>query len=321
MRKAFGMVILLVAICVIIYTGNQRFISSENLQNLTRHIALLSIFAIGEGIVILSGGIDLSVGSIIAFTGVFLAQAVVVRGWSSEMATLAVIVIGVLIGLCHGILITKVKLQPFIVTLCSMLILRGHARVLVDEETMGFGNGFPGIRELGNGFVFGVPVPVVILIGVAIVAAFIMHFTVYGRYLYAIGRNPQAAEYSGVKVGRMQTAAYIASGALAALAGILYASYTNAVQPASAGLAYELYAIAGAVLGGCSLSGGQGTIVGIIVGSAIMRVMANGINLLGIAPAWEYAVLGYVILVGVVADSVYKQRGPGRIRPSSPLEG
>jgi len=315
LRKIIGMVALLAALCVLTYLGNERFISSDNLQNLTRHIAFLAIFAIGEGLVILSGGIDLSVGSIIAFSGVLLSYTVVDRGMPPVAAGALVIALGAAIGLWHGFLVSKVKLQPFIATLCTMLALRGHARVLVEEQTMGFGNQFLGLRALGDGFVFGIPTPVVILVGVAVIAAFFLHFTVYGRYLYAIGRNPQAAEYSGVKVGRMQTAAYIACGALAALAGILYASYTNSVQPATTGLAYELYAIAAAVLGGCSMRGGEGTIIGIIVGAAIMRVMANGINLLGIAPAWEFAVIGYVILIGVIADSLYKQRGARRIKP------
>jgi len=303
MRKLVGMVVLLAALCAVIYIGNHR-----------------AIFAIGEGIVILSGGIDLSVGSVIAFAGVFVAYAVSEQGMAPAAAVALALVFGVVVGLWHGFLVTRVRLQPFIATLCTMLILRGHARVLVDEQTMGFGNQFLGLRALGDGFVFGIPTPVVILVGVALIASFFMHFTVYGRYLYAIGRNAQAAAYSGVKVGRMQTAAYVACGGLAALAGVLYATYTNSVQPATTGLAYELYAIAGAVLGGCSLRGGEGTIVGIIVGAAIMRVMANGINLLGIAPAWEFAVVGYVILVGVIADSLYRQRAARRGGPRSKPE-
>lgn len=314
MRKILGMVVLLGGLCVLIYLGNHRFTSSDNLQNLTRHIAFLALFAIGEGIVILSGGIDLSVGSIIAFSGVFMTWAIVEEQMPPLAAGAIVIATGVVIGLWHGFLVARMRLQPFIATLCTMLVLRGHARVLVDEQTMGFGNRFLGVRALGDGFVLGVPSPVVILVGVALVAGFFMHFTVYGRYLYAIGRNPQAAEYSGVKVGRMQTAAYVACGTLAALAGILYASYTNSTQPATSGLAYELYAIAAAVLGGCSLRGGEGTVVGIIVGAAIMRVMANGINLLGVAPAWEFAVIGYVILVGVIGDALYRQRAARRVK-------
>ena len=321
MRKLVGMVVLLTALCAVIYIGNHRFASSDNLQNLTRHIAFLAIFAIGEGIVILSGGIDLSVGSVIAFAGMFVAYAVVEQGMAPAAAVALAMVFGIVVGLWHGLLVTRIRLQPFIATLCTMLILRGHARVLVDEQTMGFGNQFLGLRALGDGFVFGIPTPVVILVGVALIASFFMHFTVYGRYLYAIGRNAQAAAYSGVKVGRMQTAAYVACGGLAALAGILYATYTNSVQPATTGLAYELYAIAGAVLGGCSLRGGEGTIIGVIVGAAIMRVMANGINLLGIAPAWEFAVVGYVILVGVIADSLYRQRAARRAAVRAKPEG
>jgi ribose transport system permease protein len=303
------MTVLLVALCVLIDAGSQAFRGSENLQNLTRHIAFLAIFAIGEGIVILSGGIDLSVGSIIAFAGVLLCYTVVDLGWSPLMAVIAVIAFGAAIGLWHGFLVSRIKLQPFIATLCTMLALRGHGRVLANEETMGFANKFLPLRSLGDGFILGIPTPVVILAGVVIIAAFFLHFTVFGRYLYAIGRNPQAAEYSGIKVGRMQTVAYIACGALAALAGILYATYTNSVQPSAMGQAQELYAIAAAVLGGCSMRGGEGTVVGVIVGAAIMRLMYNGINLLGIAPAWEYVVIGYVILIGVIADSVYKQIG------------
>lgn len=314
MKKIAGMTVLLAALCALIYTRESGFAGVDNLQNLTRHIAFLAIFAIGEGIVIISGGIDLSVGAIIAFAGVFLCYGVVDKGMSPFTICAIILCFGGLIGLWHGFLVSRLKLQPFIVTLCTMLILRGHARVLTADESRGFGSGFAGIRALGDGFVLGIPAPVVILAGVALIAAFFMHFTVYGRYLYAIGRNDKAAEYSGIKVGRMQIAAYIACGALAALAGILYAAYTNSVMPNSQGVAFELYAIAAAVLGGCSLRGGEGTVLGIIIGAAIMRVMQNGIVLMGIASQWEFAVIGYVILAGVIADSVFKQRGAHRIQ-------
>lgn len=313
MRKLAGMILLLAAICMLIFIREPGFAGSANMQNLTRQIALLAVFAIGEGIVILSGGIDLSVGSIIAFAGVFLVFATVDHNLPPIAAYGIILLFGALIGLWHGFLVSKVKLQPFIVTLCTMLILRGHARILTNDESKGFGDGFASIRALGDGFAFGIPTPVVILAVVAVITAFFLHFTVYGRYLYAIGRNPQAAEYSGIKVGRMQTAAYVVCGMLTALAGISYAAYTNSVMPNTAGTAYELYAIAAAVLGGCSMRGGEGTIIGIIIGAAIMKVMANGINLLGIAPQWEFAVLGYVILAGVIADSIFKERGARRL--------
>lgn len=146
------------------------------------------------------------------------------------------------------------------------------------------------------------------LVVVAIICAFFLHFTKYGRFLYAIGRNEKAVAYSGVNVPVMKTWSYVACSFLAGLAGILYAAYTNSVQPASTGQAYELYAIAAAVLGGCSMRAGEGTIVGIIIGAAILKTLTNGINLVGISTLWEVAVIGTVILVGVIADMLYKQR-------------
>ncbi len=284
-----------------------------NLQNLSRQIALLAIFAIGEGIVILSGGIDLSVGSIIAFTGLLVALVVSLHGVSPAVACVLVFAVCIVIGLAHGALITKLKLQPFIVTLCSMLIFRGLGRRMTMDETMGFGGGFESFRRLGDGDWSGIPSPVVILVVVAVIAHFFMRYTVYGRYLYAIGRNADAARYSGVKVDRMQTAAYVVSAVLAGLAGILHATYTNSVQPATTGQAYELYAIAAAVLGGVSMRGGEGTVLGIIIGASIMRVMYNGIILVGISSFWEFAVIGAVILIGVVADATVKQRTAKRV--------
>ena len=308
MKKVLGMTILLVVLCIAINFDNARFSSTVNLQNLSRQIALLAIFAIGEGIVILSGGIDLSVGSVIAFTGLFVAYAVSKFGMSPWAASGIVLVLCVVIGLAHGLLITKVKLQPFIATLCSMLILRGLARGLTSDGTMGFGNESVTFRALGDGNWLGIPAPMVILAVVAVIAHFFMRYTVYGRYLYAIGRNPDAARYSGVKVDRMQTGSYLACAILAGIAGILYAGYTNSVQPATTGQAYELYAIAAAVLGGCSMRGGEGTVLGIIIGASIMRVMYNGIILVGISTFYEFAVIGLVILIGVVADASVKRR-------------
>lgn len=308
MKKILGMTVLLVVLCVAINLANERFASTVNLQNLSRQIALLAIFAIGEGIVILSGGIDLSVGSVIAFAGLFVAYAVHGYGMSPWTASAIVLVLCVIIGLAHGLLVTRVRLQPFIATLSTMLILRGLSRGLTNDGTMGFGSGSTSFRTLGNGDWFGIPAPVVILIVVAVIAHFFMRYTVYGRYLYAIGRNPDAARYSGVRVDRMQTGAYLACAVLAGVAGIVHAAYTNSVQPSGTGQAYELYAIAGAVLGGCSMRGGEGTVLGIIIGASLMRVMSNGINLVGIPSSYEFAVIGLVILIGVVADASVKQR-------------
>lgn len=294
--------------CAITALYNLNFLAANNLQNLTRQIAMLSVFAIGEGIVILSGGIDLSVGSIIAFSGLLVVFGTIQLGLDPYLASGLVLLLCVLIGLWHGFLISRLNLQPFIVTLCSMLIFRGLARRLSEDQAIGFGIGYPGFRALGDGNSFGIPNPVLVLIAVAAVCAFFLHYTKYGRYLYAIGRNEKAVAYSGVNFRTMKTSAYVVCALLSGLAGILYATYTNSVQPSSTGQAYELYAIAAAVLGGCSMRAGEGTIVGIIIGASILKTLTNGINLMGISTLWEVAVIGAVILAGVIADMLYKQR-------------
>ncbi len=307
MKKMFGMAALLLLLCVGTWLFNNNFATPTNVQNLTRHIALLAIFAIGEGIVILSGGIDLSVGSLICFGGLFVMTGTVDWGYNPWMVSGVVLVLCALVGVWHGFMVSKLGLQPFIVTLCTMLFFRGVSRGLVDDRAVGLGMTYPKFQALGSGEVYGVPTPVVVLFGVVVVTSFFLHFTKYGRYLYAIGRNEKAVAYSGVNVPQMKTIAYVTSAVLAGIAGILYAGYTNSVQPATTGQAYELYAIAAAVLGGCSMRAGEGSIIGIVIGASILKVLTNAINLTGISTLWEFAVIGAVILAGVVADAMYKR--------------
>lgn len=308
MKKIIGMLFLLIALCAITALINPNFLTPTNMQNLTRHIALLAIFAIGEGIVILSGGIDLSVGSIICFGGLFVMAGTADLGYNPWLVSGVLLVICVIIGLWHGFMVSKLGLQPFIVTLCSMLFFRGLSRGMVNDRAVGLGMEHQSFQSMGSGDVYGIPTPFVVLFGIAIITTFFLHFTKQGRYLFAIGRNEKAVAYSGVNVPRMKTIAYVLSAVLAGVAGILYAGYTNSVQPATTGQAYELYAIAAAVLGGCSMRAGEGTIIGIIIGASILRVLTNAINLLGISTLWEFAVIGAVILAGVIADAAYKKR-------------
>ena len=314
MRKLVGMTLLLVglvaAICIyqLISFGGVAFFDPGNLFNLAQRVGILGIYAIGAGIVILSGGIDLSIGSIIGFVGVIMAMTVTAFGLSPWLAALGAIVLCAGIGLWHGFLIGRFNLQPFVVTLCTLLLLRGLARGIsggASQKLDGFGN-------LGNGSFAHLPIPFLLLIAIALVVGFFMNFTVYGRYLYAIGRNAEAVRYSGIKVNRMRTAAYVACAVLSGIAGVVSVSYTGEVQPASAGLMFEMWAIAAAVLGGCSLRGGEGSVLGIIVGAALIKVMYNGINLIGISTEWEWAVIGVVILGGVIADAAYRQRAAKR---------
>lgn len=316
MKKILGMTLLLVAlvIAVCVYQsvnyGHVAFFDRGNLFNLAQRVGILGIYAIGAGIVILSGGIDLSIGSIIGFTGVVMAMACSAFGWSPWLVAALVIVMCAVIGLWHGFLIGRFNLQPFVVTLCTLLLLRGLARGI----SGGISQKLDSFSYLGNGPFLGLPVPFWMLVGIALIMGFVMNFTVYGRYWYAIGRNPDAARYSGIKVNRMRTAAYVICAVLSGIAGVVSVSYTGEVQPASAGLMFEMWAIAAAVLGGCSLRGGEGSIIGIIIGAALIKVMYNGINLIGISTEWEWAVIGVVILGGVIADAAYRQRAAKRVR-------
>jgi ribose transport system permease protein len=315
MKKELGTFVLLVVLCAVVAALNPLFLSPTNLQNMARLIGAYGIFSIGLGIVIITGGIDLSVGSVFALLGVLLSMMLTEWGWGWPLAVVAVVGIAVAIGAFHGFLITQMQMQPFIVTLCGLLFYRGIARFIAKDETKGFGTGagFETLRNLATGSLFGVPTPFVLLVVVSVIMWVVLHRSVYGRYLYAVGRNDTAARYSGINAKRVVAGAYIILGALTGLAGIVFAFYTNSISPSSHGISFELYGIAAAVLGGCSLRGGEGSIIGILIGSALLQVLQNLVNLLGIPSSLNFAVLGVVILVGVLADQVF-QRRQARVR-------
>jgi ribose transport system permease protein len=310
MKKELGTFLLLVALCIVVAILNPRFLAPANLQNMARLIGAYGIFSIGLGIVIITGGIDLSVGSVFALLGVLLSMMLVEWGWPWPLAVLAVIGVAMGIGAIHGLLITKVGVQPFIVTLCGLLFYRGLARFIANDETKGFGNaaGFETLRNVATGSLFGVPTPFVLLIITSVIMWVVLHRSVYGRYLYAVGRNEMAARYSGINSKKIVASAYIILGALAGIAGIVFAFYTNSISPSSHGNFFELYGIAAAVLGGCSLRGGEGSILGILIGTALLQVLQNLVNLLGIPSSLNFAVMGSVILIGVIADQILQRR-------------
>jgi len=315
MRKELGTFVLLVVLCIVLAILNPSFLSPANLQNLARLIGIYGIFSIGLGIVIITGGIDLSVGSVFALLGVLLSIFLVEWHMPAVIAVLAVIGIGTVLGSISGLLITKIKIQPFIVTLCGLLFYRGLARFIASDETKGFGSaqGFETLQRAATGNLFGIPTPFVILIVISVIMWIVLHRSVYGRYLFAVGRNEIAARYSGINSDLIIATAYILSGALAGIAGILLAFYTNSISPSSHGNFYELYGIAAAVLGGCSLRGGEGSIIGILIGTALLQILQNLVNLLGIPSSLNFAVMGAVILVGVIADQLLRQRRSARI--------
>ena len=314
LRKETGIFVLLLVVCIATALKSPQFLGIENLQNTSRLIGMYGIFSIGAGIVIITSGIELSVGSMFALLGVLLAIMLNEKHWSPWVAVPAVIGLGTALGIFHGFLITRVKLQPFIVTLCGLLFYRGIARFIADDQTKGFGDavGFEGLQKFATGSVLGLPMPFFIFIILSAIMWVVLHRSVYGRHLFAVGRNEEAARFSGINTKRIIASAYILSGFLAGIAGIMIAFYTNSISPSSHGNFYELYGIAAAVLGGCSLRGGEGTIIGVILGTILLQVLQNLVNLLGIPSSLNFAVMGAVILLGVLADQLLNNRAASK---------
>jgi ribose transport system permease protein len=245
---------------------------------------------------------------------------------SIPLALAFVLSIGLVLGLLHGLLVTRMKLQPFVVTLCGLLIYRGMSRWLVSDQPVGFGTEFEStLSPLGAGKLgvaqwetasgtatFGIPYPFFILLITAVFAAVFLNKTIWGRYLLALGRNEEAARYSGINTRRITMIAFVISTGLAATGGTLFALDANSVSPSSFGNFFELYAIAAAVLGGCSLRGGEGSIAGVIIGTAVMQILYNLIVLIKISGTLEFAIIGLVILFGVVADELIKRVAASR---------
>ena len=239
--------------------------------------------------------------------------------FSIPTALVLVLGISVVLGVIHGVLVTKLSLQPFVVTLCGLLIYRGATRWLVDDRTMGFGTEYSeSLASLSTGKLsiwsaadgsqsFGIPSPFFVMLGCAVLASLFLNKTVGGRYMLALGRNEEAARYSGINTGRMTLLAYVICAVMAAIGGVLFALDSNSVAPSSFGNFFELYAIAAAVLGGCSLRGGEGGIFGVVVGTALMQTLYNLIVLVGISDKLEFAIIGAVILGGVVVDEVVRR--------------
>jgi ribose transport system permease protein len=304
LKKDLGLFLLIVVVGAVVAFLNPRFLSPVNLANTANLVGLFGLFSIGEGIVIITGGIDLSIGSEFALFGVVFVDLLVTYHLPWILAVLIIIGFGVILGWVHGFLITKMNLQPFIVTLCGLLIYRGIARWYTNDGTAGFefGQTFPTLEAITTGRTFGVPNTFIIFLLAAAVMGVLIHRSVFGRYLFAIGKNEEAARFSGISTRKIIVAAYVICGALAGVSSIFLTMYTRSISPASHGNFYELYGIAAAVLGGCSLRGGEGSILGIVLGAVLLQVLQNLVNLLGIPSSLNFAVMGTVILIGVLAD-------------------
>lgn len=321
-KKDLGLLVLIIAVGTVVAFINPRFLSPINIANTANLVGLFGIFSIAQAFVIITGGIELSVGSMIALLGVIFIDLIANLGVPWPAAALVIIALGLALGMIHGLLITKMQMQPFVVTLCGLLIYRGIARFYTEDATAGFPFGvrFDALEWLttgrtdlvsllSGGSATSVPIPhsFFFMVMLAAVMWVMLHRSVFGRHLYAVGKNEEAARYSGIKAGRVIIAAYALCALLTAVSAIFLAMYTRSILPSSHGNFYELYAIAAAVLGGFSLRGGEGSIVGVVLGTILLQVLQNLVNLLGIPSSLNFAVSGSVILFGVLADQEYSK--------------
>ncbi|TPP06814.1 ABC transporter permease [Rhizobium glycinendophyticum] len=306
-KKDIGLGVLVLTVGAVVALVNPRFLSPINLANTANLIGLFGLFSIAEAFVIVTAGIELSIGSVIALLGVIFIDLIASYGVAWPVALVVVLLLSVVIGLLHGWLITRLKLQPFVVTLCGLLIYRGVARFYTKDGTAGFtfGTDMPALEFLFVGRTAGVPHSVIAFAVFAVLAWALLHRTVFGRHLMAVGKNEEAARYSGIDTRRVILHAYMLCMFLTGVSAVFFAMYTKSVQPSSHGNFYELYGIAAAVLGGFSLRGGEGSIVGVVLGVVLLQELQNLVNLLGIPSSLNFAVMGAVILAGVIADTQF----------------
>jgi ribose transport system permease protein len=298
-----GILMILVALVIFMALVAPNFARVDNFLNIARSISVNAILAAGMTFVILTAGIDLSVGSIIAVSGVVSVLAAM-AGIPAPVAVLAGMAAGGVCGLVNGALTAYLALAPFIVTLGTMTFLRGLAYTMTAGQPIVSSD--LSFKVLGNGYLLGIPVPVIIMLVVYLVAWFILERTRYGRHVYAVGGNAEAAQLAGVRVKRVITSVYVIAGACAGLAGVIFAARVISAQP-TAGTGYELDAIAAVVLGGTSLAGGRGRIVGTLIGSVILGVLSTGLILMNVPFFTQLLIKGIVIILAVAIDSL-KQR-------------
>ncbi|MDY3556456.1 ABC transporter permease [Gemmata sp. JC717] len=320
MTRLLGVLGLVAALYVALFLSHNRAGEASNLIDVASYQGQYGIITLGAALVIITGGIDLSIGSVVA-CGAVLFGFLVNRGAHPYAALPAVLLFGAGVGAVNGLLVTRVRLQPFLVTLCGMFVFRGVARLL--EGTVGLNQTIEAHQEFAgalrtlrfvltgkspeNGALL-FPAQFVLLLALAAVAGFFLHRTAYGRYWYAIGHSELAAKYAGVDVNRHRLTVYVSCSTLAALTGVLLFLHAPSVQSNNAGLGWELYAILGAVLGGCSLRGGEGTAVGVVLGAMVLPVIESIVNFQGAKGDVIPAIVGVTLLVGTMVDELIRRR-------------
>ncbi|HSR67254.1 MAG TPA: ribose ABC transporter permease [Acidobacteriota bacterium] len=303
--RSLGTLMGLFLLCLAMWAATPYFLTPSNLVNVLQQTAINAIISVGMTYVIITAGIDLSVGSILALAAVVMA-GLLAEGFSPWLAVPAGLLVGTLAGTVNGLLITAGRLPPFIATLGMMSAARGAALVYTGGRPIsGFEEGF---RHVATGETFSLPFPILLMLAVYALFHVLLSRTLFGRYVYAIGGNEEAARLSGVRVGRIKTAVYAISGLMSALAGVVLTARLNSAQP-TAGIMYELDAIAATVIGGTSLMGGIGHLGGTLIGALIMGVLRNGLNLLNVSSYVQQIIIGSVIIVAVLVDAAMKRRG------------
>lgn len=325
MKRVAGILALLIALYALLFWSNPNASGSSNLIDLANRQGFYGVMTLGVGVLMISGGIDLSIGSVVAL-GAVLFGWMMQKGVHPYAAMAATVGVGCAIGVIHGLLVTGLRLQAFLVTLCGLFVYRGLARLLTDDREVGiiaalrehpeFKESLESLRYLLVGkdsteeLVF--PATLVVFLVLTLVVGAVLHRTVHGRYWYAIGYNQQAARYAGVRVNAYRVAVFILCSALAAFAGTLLLLFYGSAKPDNAGQAYELEAITGAVLGGVSLRGGEGTAIGMVLGAAVLPLLRNLVTFLEIPNAVIPAVIGVTLLVGTIVDEVLRRRNAAR---------
>lgn len=300
--------LVLIVLCIFLSIAEPAFRSFGNLINILQQVTVIAVLALGVNVVIFTGGIDISVGSVVAFTGIIMGKIIVEGGQPPVLGVVIALIVGGLCGTFNGIMISKFKLQPMIATLAMMSMARGAALTLADGQTItGYSAGF---RWIGVGVIPGTQIPVQIIFMILLYGIFyyIMKYRKFGRYIYSIGGNEEATRLSGINVKLYKTLAYTLSGLCAAIASVILVAKLNSAQ-STAGLDYEMDAIASCVIGGTSLLGGFGSVWGTFIGAIIMIVIRNGLNLLNISSNLQKLVIGVVILLAVLADSLRHKAG------------
>ena len=298
--KKSGALIGLVALFAIIACLNSSFVEPGNLKNLLRQVSINALISFGMTFVILTGGIDLSVGSILALSSALMGS-LIVGGMNPIVAIIVACVIGTGLGAVNGVIVTMGRVAPFIATLATMTVFRGLTLVYTNGNPISGLTEDQGFLDFGQGYFFGIPVPAVVMLIMFAILHFILTKTPLGRKIYAVGGNEKVSFIAGIKIERIKIFCYSVTGMLCGLAGAILTSRLNSAQP-TAGTGYELDAIAAVVLGGTSLSGGKGRIVGTLIGALIIGTLNNGLNILNVSSFYQQVVKGIVILLAVLAD-------------------